>query len=175
MKKNYYCLYLIIGLIFSSQAQENQENNTKQDNISKNAIGLRFGNNHRSGLEISYQRKLSTKNRLELDLGFTNDDNTNAIKLSGIYQWYWNFKRELDWYAGFGGGLGSWNTDNNYNNGYAGDNGIFAIINGDIGIEYNFKEIPIHIALDLRPEFVFNNYEKNDFGFNLGLAVRYKF
>src|SRR6478735_1933114 len=164
MKKNYYCLYLIIGLTFSGYAQENQENIPKQDNISNNAIGLRFGNNHGSVVEISYQRKLSKKNLLELNLGFTNDNNTDALKLSGIYQWYWNIKKELDWYAGFGGGLGSWNTDDHYNNGYAGDNGVFAVINGDIGIEYNFNEIPIQIALDLRPEFVFNNYEKNDFG-----------
>ncbi|HEU4788278.1 MAG TPA: hypothetical protein VFS71_01170 [Flavobacterium sp.] len=175
MKKNYYCLYLLIGLVFSSQAQENQENITKQDNISKNAIGLRIGNNHGIGVEISYQKKLLTKNRLELDLGFTNDNNTDAIKLSGIYQWYWNIEKELDWYTGFGGGLGYWNTDDNYNNGYGSDNGIFAVINGDVGIEYNFQETPIQLAMDLRPEFVFNNYEKNDFGLNLGLAIRYKF
>lgn len=175
MKKNYYCLCLLIGLVFSSQAQENQENITKQDNISKNAIGLRFGNNHGFGAEISYQKKLSVKNRLELDLGFTNDNNTDAIKLSGIYQWHWNIEKELDWYAGFGGGLGYWNTDDNYNNGYGSDNGIFAVINGDVGIEYNFKEIPVQIAIDLRPEYVFNNYQQNDFGINAGLAMRYKF
>ena len=173
MKKNYYCLYLLIGLVFSSQAQENQENITKQDNISKNAIGLRFGNNHGFGVEISYQKKLSVKNRLELDLGFSNDNNTDDIKLSGIYQWYWNIEKELDWYAGVGGGLGYWNTDDNYNNGN--DNGIYAVINVDVGIEYNFKEIPMQVAMDARPEFVFNNYEKNDFGFNVGLAMRYKF
>jgi hypothetical protein len=175
MKKNYFCLYLLIGLVFSIQAQENQENITKQDNISKNAIGLRFGNNHGLGVEISYQKKLSAKNRLELDFGWTNDNNTDALKISGIYQWYWNIEKELDWYAGFGGGLGSWNTNDNYNNGYGSDNGIFVVINGDVGIEYNFKEIPIQIAMDARPEFVFNNYEKNDFGFNVGLAIRYKF
>ncbi|PZX93231.1 hypothetical protein DOS84_12600 [Flavobacterium aquariorum] len=172
MKKSYYFLYLLIGLAFSSQAQDSIP---KQDNISKNAIGLRFGNNHGLGVEISYQKKLSLKNRLELDLGFSNDNNTDAIKLSGIYQWYWNIEKELDWFAGLGGGLGSWNTNDNYNNGYGSDNGIFAVINGDVGIEYNFKEIPIQVAIDLRPEFVFNNYQKNDFGINAGLAMRYKF
>lgn len=167
MKKNYYCLYLLIGLVFSSQAQEN---------VLKNAIGLRFGNNHCLGVEISYQRKLSAKNRLELDLGWINDNNADAIKISGIYQWYWNIEKELDWYTGFGGGLGSWrNTNDNYNNGYGNDNGIFAVINGNIGIEYNFKETPIQLAMDLRPEFIFNNYSDNDFGFNVGLAMRYKF
>ncbi|PKB18954.1 hypothetical protein [Flavobacterium sp. 5] len=166
MKKNYYCLYLLFGIIFSSQAQEN---------TLKNAIGLRFGNNHGLGIEVSYQNKLSLKNRLELDFGWTNDNHTDALKISGIYQWYWNFEKEVDWYAGFGGGLGSWNTDNNYMNSYGNDNGIFYVINGDVGIEYNFKEIPIQLAIDLRPEYVFNNYERNDFGINFGLSIRYKF
>lgn len=155
-----------MGLAFSSQAQ---------DNISKNTIGLRVGNNYGLGIEISYQKKLSAKNRLELDFGWKNDNNTDAIKISGIYQWYWKIEKELDWFAGFGSGLGTWNTNDNYNNGYAGDNGLFVVINGDIGIEYNFKEIPIQIAIDGRPEFIFNNYDKNDFGFNIGLAARYKF
>lgn len=166
MSKNYFFLYLLIGVIGSCKAQENN---------TKNTIGLRFGNNYGFGVEISYQKKLSAKNRLELDLGWTNDNNTDALKLSGIYQWYWNIEKDLHWYAGFGGGLGSWNTDDNYNNGYAGDNGLFGVLNGDVGIEYNFKEIPIQIAIDARPELIFNNYERNDFGFNVGLAARYKF
>jgi hypothetical protein len=166
MSKYCFFLYLLIGVMYSCKAQVNN---------SKNAIGLRFGNNYGFGVEISYQKKLSAENRLELDLGFTNDNNTDALKISGIYQWYWNIEKELDWYAGFGGGLGSWNTNDNYNNGYAADNGIFGVLNGDVGIEYNFKEIPIQIAIDGRPEFIFNNYEKNDFGFNVGLAFRYRF
>ena len=166
MKKSYYYFYLFIGFAFSSHAQ---------DTIQKNAIGLRLGNNHGLGIEISYQRKLNLKNRLELDFGWTKDNHTDAVKISGIYQWYWNIDKEIDWYAGFGGGLGSWNTNDNYNDGYGSDNGIFFVINGDIGIEYNFKEFPIQLAIDLRPEFMFNNYDKDDFGFNLGLAARYRF
>jgi hemolysin activation/secretion protein len=166
MQKYYYCLSSLIGLFFSCQAQN--------DTI-KNAIGLRFGNNHGLGLEISYQKKITPKNRLELDFGVTNDNHTDAIKISGIYQWYWNIEKELDWFAGFGSGIGAWNTNDNYNNGYASDNGVFFVLNGDAGIEYNFKEIPILLAIDLRPEYVFNNYEKDDFGMNFGLGIRYKF
>ncbi|WP_269222691.1 MULTISPECIES: hypothetical protein [Flavobacterium] len=166
MNKNLYSIYTVIVFSLTVQAQEIS---------SKNTIGLRFGNNHGFGVEITYQKKISLKNRLELDFGFTNDNHTDALKISGIYQWYWKIEKELDWYAGFGGGLGSWNTNDNYNNEYAGDNGLFAVLNGNIGIEYNFKEIPIQLAMDTRPEFVFNNYEKNDFGFNVGLAIRYRF
>jgi hypothetical protein len=166
MNKTSYLILLLIGCTFSIQAQES---------ISKNAIGLRFGNSYGLEVEITYQKILSSKNRLELNAGWSNDDNTDALKLIGIYQWYWNLEKGLYWYAGGGGGLGSWNTDDHYNTSYGEDNGIFIIINGDIGIEYHFKDIPLQLSIDGRPGFVFNNYEKNDFGFNAGLGVRYKF
>ena len=57
---------MLMGLAFSTQAQE----------ISKNALGLRLGDNDGFGGEISYQRGLSDNNRLELDLGWRNNNNT---------------------------------------------------------------------------------------------------
>jgi hypothetical protein len=166
MKKISFCLFLLIGWIFSIQAQES---------ISKNAIGVRFGNHYGLEAEITYQRMLSSKNRLELDAGWSSSNNTEAFKLFGIYQWYWNLDKGLYWYTGGGGGFGTWNTDDNYNNGYADDNGVFIVATGDIGVEYHFKGVPIQLSIDGRPEYVFNNYEKNDFGFNVGLGMRYKF
>jgi hypothetical protein len=157
---------MLIGLVFLTQAQEN---------ISENTIGVRFGNHYGLEAEITYQRMLSPKNRLELDAGWSTSNNTEAFKLFGIYQWYWNLEKGLYWYTGGGGGFGSWNTDDNYNNVYADDNGIFIVATGDIGIEYHFKGVPIQLSIDGRPEYVFNNYEKNNFGFNAGLGVRYKF
>jgi hypothetical protein len=157
---------MLIGLVFSAQAQEN---------ISKNAIGVRFGNHYGLEVEITYQRMLCSKNRLELDAGWSSSNNTEAFKLFGIYQWYWNLEKRLYWYTGGGAGFGTWNTDDNYNNAYANDNGFFIVATGDIGIEYHIKGVPLQLSLDGRPEYVFNNYEKDDFGFNVGLAVRYKF
>lgn len=166
MKKISFCLFMLIGLVFSTQAQET---------ISKNAIGVRFGNHYGLEVEITYQRMMSPKNRFELDFGWSSNNNTEAFKLFGIYQWYWNLEKGLYWYIGGGGGFGTWNTDDNYNNQYGGDNGIFTVATGDIGIEYNFKGVPIQLSIDGRPEYVFNNYEKKDFGFNAGIGVRYKF
>jgi hypothetical protein len=166
MKKISFCLFLLIGLEFSIQAQES---------ISKNAIGLRFGNNYGLVIEITYQKMLSSKNRLEIDGGWSSDNNTEAFRLIGIYQWHWKLDKGLYWYAGGGCGFGFWNTDDNYNNGYADDNGIFIVATGDIGIEYHFKDVPIQLSIDGKPQYVFNNYEKNDFGFNAGLGIRYKF
>jgi hypothetical protein len=167
MKKIILSAFMLIGLAFSAQAQD----------IAKNALGLRFGDNSGFGGELSYQRALSDDNRLELDLGWRNRSNYNnngkddAIKLTGLYQWVWNIDGGFNWYAGVGGGLGSYNHD--YKDGSS-DNGTFAFAAGDIGLEYNF-DIPLLISLDFRPEFGGNGYYNNNYGSDIALGLRYQF
>jgi hypothetical protein len=167
MKKIILSAFMLIGLAFSAQAQD----------ISKNALGLRFGDNGGFGGELSYQRALSSNNRLELDLGWRNRSNfnnntydDNAIKLAGLYQWVWNIDGGFNWYAGVGGGLGSYSYDNGGNH----YNDTFAFAAGDIGLEYNF-DIPLLVSLDFRPEFGGNGYYKNNYGSDIALSVRYQF
>lgn len=167
MKKIILSAFMLIGLAFSAQAQD----------ISKNALGLRFGDNGGFGGELSYQRALSSNNRLELDLGWRNRSNfnnntydDNAIKLTGLYQWVWNIDGGFNWYAGVGGGVGSYSYDNNGNS----YNDTFVFAAGDIGIEYNF-DIPLLISLDFRPEIGGNGYYKNNYGSDVALALRYQF
>jgi opacity protein-like surface antigen len=162
MKKVYLSAIMLVGLAFSGQAQD----------ISKNALGLRLGDNDGFGGEISFQRGLSKKNRLELDLGWRNSNNVDALKLAGIYQWVWNIDGGFNWYAGVGGGLGSWSVK--YNNDK--NSGIYGFAAGDIGIEYSFEEAPILLSLDIRPEFYFNSssFRANSFGPDLALGIRYK-
>lgn len=160
MKKLLLSTTMLFGFMFCANAQ----------NISENALGLRLGTNDGFGSEISYQRKLSSNNRLELDLGWRNGNNVDAIKLTGLYTWVWNIDQGFNWYAGFGGGLGSWNTNVN---GYK-DNGTFAYAAGDIGIEYNF-DFPLQISLDLRPEIGGHGYYENNYGSDIALGLRYKF
>ncbi|PWA04086.1 hypothetical protein [Flavobacterium psychrotolerans] len=168
MKKIILSAIMIIGLAFSTQAQE----------ISKNALGLRFGDNNGFGGEISYQRKLSRDNRLELDLGWRNRSNfnnngfdDNAIKLTGLYQWVWNIDGGFNWYAGVGGGVGSYGYDYK---GYSYHEN-FAFAAGDIGIEYGFKEVPILLSLDFRPEFGGGGYYNNHYGSDVALGIRFRF
>jgi len=165
MKKVLLSAAMLIGLAFSGQAQD----------ISKNALGLRLGDNDGFGGEISYQRGLSSDNRLELDLGWRNSNHFDAIKLAALYQWVWNIDGGFNWYAGVGGGLGSWSVEDNYH-GYEGDdNGTFLFVAGDLGIEYNF-DIPLQISLDIRPEIYFNDdYRDDNFGPDIALGLRYKF
>lgn len=152
---------MLMGLAFTAQAQD----------ISKNALGLRLGDNDGFGGEISYQRGLGDNNRLELDLGFRNNDNFDAFKVAGLYQWVWNIDGGFNWYAGVGGGLGSWSNNR------IDDSGTFLFAAGDLGIEYNFEEAPIQLALDIRPELYFNSdgYRTDNFGPDLALSIRYRF
>ena len=134
--------------------------------ISKNALGLRFGDNNGLGGEISYQRGLSENNRLEFDLGWRNSDNVDAFKLVGLYQWVMPLDGNFNWYIGAGGGVGSFDAGEN--------DGSFFVLAGDIGIEYNF-EIPLLISLDMRPELGFNDNYSDDLDFDIALGIRYQF
>ncbi len=167
MKKIILSAFLLLGLAFSAQAQD----------ISKNALGLRLGSSNGFGTEISYQRGLGDNNRLELDLGWRDGKNYSAFQLTGIYQWVWNIEGGFNWYAGVGGGVGSWSGDDFTFNGqrFDGGNETVLFVAGDIGIEYNFKEVPIQLSLDFRPELYFNDNVNDDFGPGLGLGIRYRF
>jgi hypothetical protein len=162
MKKIILVSVLLFGTIFTINAQE----------ISNHAIGIRFGDNDGFGGEITYQRKLADDRRLELDVGYRDNKNFDAFKLTGVYQWIWHIDEGFNWYAGFGAGIGSWS----YNNGVVSDNndGLFVNVDGNIGIEYNF-EAPILISLDFRPEIgIIGNYGK-DTDLDLALSIRYQF
>lgn len=162
MKKLILSAFMLVGLAFSSQAQD----------ISKNALGLRLGDSDGFGGEVSYQRGLKNNNRLELDLGWRNSNNIDAIKIAGVYQWVWNIDGGFNWYAGVGGGAGTWSYD------YKGvsDNGTILFAAGDVGIEYNF-DFPLQLSLDMRPELYFDSdsYRDDSFGPDIALGIRYKF
>ncbi|MEW2921257.1 hypothetical protein AB1A65_07295 [Muricauda sp. ANG21] len=134
--------------------------------ISKNALGVRLGDNDGFGGEISYQRYLHENNRLEFDLGWRNSNDVDAFKLVGLYQWVMPIDGGFHWYVGAGGGIGSFD---------AGDNdGTFALVAGDIGIEYDFN-IPLLISLDMRPELGFNDNYSDNLDLDIALGLRYQF
>lgn len=162
MKKLIFMSVFLFGIILTANAQD----------ISRNAIGVRLGDNDGFGGEISYQHELGEMNRLELDLGFRSNKYSDAFKLTGIYQWVWNIDGGFNWYAGFGAGIGSWNRGDNYLGND--DDGMFLNADGNIGIEYDF-DIPLMISLDFRPEFgLVGDYGK-DTDFDIALSLRYQF
>jgi len=156
MKKIIISLAFFASVIFSVNAQD----------ISRNAIGLRLGDNNGFGTEISYQGELSEYNRIEVDLGYRSQgiknskDKNNAFKLSGLYQWVWNIDGSFNWFAGLGGGLGDRSTY-----------GFFVNADGVVGIEYDF-DFPLLISLDFRQEIEI----KGDYGgSDIALSLRYQF
>lgn len=164
MKKLLIAFVVIAGFSFSAQAQD----------IAPNALGLRLGDSDGFGAEISYQRALGGNNRLELDLGLRDGDNYDGFKLAGLYQWVWNIDGGFNWYAGVGGGLASYDYDDND---FDGDD-TFVFAAGDIGIEYDF-DIPLVLSLDFRPEIGFGDgndyYDNDDLDFDIALGIRYQF
>lgn len=163
MKKVILSAFMLIGLAFSAHSQD----------ISKNAIGLRLGDNDGFNGEVTYQRGLSKNNRLELDLGWRSSNDVDAFKLVGLYQWVWDIDNNFNWYAGAGAGLGSWSSD--YSGGS--DSGTILLVAGDIGIEYKFDEIPLLLSFDFRPEIYFDSdkYREDSFGPDIALGIKYCF
>lgn len=147
MKKSFLILGLLLTTITVINAQE----------MSDNAIGLRFNNKDGLGASISYQKKMTDLNRLEINLGLRNE--FSSFKGTGLYQWVWNLENQFNWYAGFGGGF---------------DSGFSALYGaGIVGIEYNFNA-PILISLDYRPEVgITGNYD--GIGNSFAFAIRYQF
>ena len=141
---------------------------TYAQDISQNALGLRLGDNDGFGAEISYQTALNDNNRLEFDLGWRSGKGYDGFKLAGLYQWVWNIDGGFNWYAGAGGGVGSYSFDDDNLDGET-----FVFVAGDIGVEYNF-DIPLLLSLDFRPEFGFGDFN-DDLDFDIALGIRYQF
>ena len=169
-----FCLLFLLSLsisIIDLQAQE----------ISDNAIGLRLGDSDGFGAEISYQRLLNRYTRAEINLGYRDSREHDAVKLVVLHQWVYAIDRGLNWYYGFGAGIGSATFEpipnvNNPTIAEEVEGGFFALAAADVGVEYNFN-IPVLVSLDIRPEYGvvgFNNFD-NRFNFDVALGIRYQF
>ena len=158
MKKLVLVVVAVFGFVSISNAQLFEDN----------AIGLRLGDSDGFGAEISYQRALNSENRLEIDLGWRSGNTFDGFKLTGLYQWVWNIDGGFNWYAGAGGGVGSFDFDSPID-----DSETFFFVAGDIGIEYNF-DIPLLLSLDFRPEIGFGDFN-DDLDFDIALSIRYQF
>jgi hypothetical protein len=80
----------------------------------------------------------------------------------------------LRWYFGFGGHVGFWNGD--YTRGW-GDPGVgYTVIgiDGILGLEYSFSEVPINIGIDWKPAYNLSGYT-GFWGDGGALSVRYIF
>lgn len=143
--------------------------------IAINAQDYRTGIGFRGGLTngLTVKHFLNEKNALE-GLFATR---WRGFEITGLFEIHNQaFKVErLNWYYGFGGHIGFWNG--NYTHKYWGVEGTsYTVIgiDGILGIEYNFKAVPINIGLDWKPALNLSGYT-GFWGDNGALSIRFIF
>ncbi len=99
-------------------------------------------------------------------------------RLTGLYEFYWDIPNApgLKWYVGPGAHIGFYN-DKYYNDVRDGKGSyLSAGLDGVIGLDYKFNNIPLNLSVDWQPSFDFGNERYHgfmaDFG---GIAARYTF
>ncbi len=136
-----------------------------QTSTYKRAIGVKFP----GGFAISYKQFLKDNQNVEAEAMFIN----NGFRAVGLYEWNWDIQgvEGLRWYVGPGAHIGFWN--NNYskksNNSNAGIG-----IDGVIGFDYKFSDLPINISLDWQPSVDVIGSTGTALGYG-GIGVRYTF
>jgi len=140
MKKILLTILLAAGLFLFGNAQDY---NT--------GIGLRGG--FANGLTIKHF--VSNKSAIEGIIA----SRWRGLELTGLYEYHNRaFQTDrLNWYIGFGGHVGFWNGDNAHW-GTAGTAYTVVGLDGILGLEYSFVEVPFNIGIDWKPAFNFYGY-----------------
>jgi hypothetical protein len=158
MKKIGLSLLFALCLFFYGNAQDY---NT--------GIGLRGG--FASGLTIKHF--VTSKAAFEGILA----SRWRGIEVTGLYEVHGRaFQTErMKWFIGFGAHVGFWNGD--YTHKYWGEPGeSYTVVglDGILGLEYSFVEVPFNIGIDWKPAFNFYGY--SGFWADGGaLSIRYIF
>jgi hypothetical protein len=100
---------------------------------------------------------------------------TDGVRFTGLYEIYGDINGApgLKWYVGPGAHLGFWSDHWKKENPEA-DAGISIGIDGVVGLDYKFKDVPINLSLDWQPSFSFVGYNYFEGGWG-GLGIRYTF
>jgi hypothetical protein len=158
MKKSVVIGLFLFCLVSISKAQDY-----------KTGIGLRGGFDY--GLTVKHF--ISDKSALEFLLA----SRWRGFEVTGLYEVHnqvGNVDR-LKWFFGFGAHVGFWNGDYTHDYwGYPGTKYTVVGLDGILGLEYSFKEVPINLSLDWKPALNFIGY--TGFWADGGaLSVRYIF
>jgi hypothetical protein len=135
----------------------------------RTGIGLRGG--FESGLTVKHFTH--EKSALEFILS----SRWRGFEITGLYEVHNQFAdvERLKWFVGFGAHVGFWNGDYPYK--YWGDPGkSYTVVglDGILGLEYSFTEVPINLSLDWKPALNFIGY--SGFWADGGaLSIRYIF
>lgn len=158
MKKFLITLLFFFSLVSISMAQDY-----------RTGVGLRGG--FESGLTIKHF--VTEKSAYE----FLLSSRWRGFEITGLYEVHNQaFNTEnLKWFIGFGGHIGFWNGDYTYEYwGHQGSTYTVVGLDGILGLEYSFRDVPINLGLDWKPAFNFIGY--SGFWADGGaLSIRYIF
>ncbi len=158
MKRIVVTAGLVVSIVFLSNAQDYGT-----------ALGLRLG--YFNGVTVKHF--VGEKAALEGIL----TTRWSGFNITGLYEIHnraFDVDR-LNWYYGFGGHIGFWDGRDVY---WANDLDMHTVIgiDGILGIEYNFEEVPINLSADWKPAFNIVGIENDPFWVDGGaLSIRYMF
>lgn len=155
MKKLIVAFFPLVLLATISNAQ-----NTNNSSTYRTALGVKVWD----GAGISFKHFLHDNKALELIGYFWN----RGTRITGLYEIHGPISGAtgLQWYIGPGAHIGFYNNKN-------GD-GVFAGIDGVLGLDYKFRGAPINMSLDWQPSFEFGD-NRGFVGSWGGLGIRYTF
>ncbi len=164
MKRRHIALFVTI--IFSAityQQAVGQESSTYD-----RAVGGRFG----VANGITYKHFLNDSHAIDGIINFQGNRNFTIFKLLGLYEIHQPINVidvvGMQWYYGFGGGLGTYrykDTD---------ESGIAWSFDGVVGIDYKIPEAPINLSLDWKPTMELTPESGVRFD-GIGLSIRFVF
>lgn len=136
----------------------------------KSALGFKVWGD---GGGISYKNFIHSGQALE-GVGYFWE---RGARFVGLYEFHNTIEGApgLSWYVGPGAHLGFYN-DRYYDGRYYDGNGSgsFVGIDGVLGLDYKFNEVPINLSLDWQPSFEFGDH-RGFIGSWGGLGIRYTF
>ncbi len=143
------------------------------DSFTANAQDYKTGVGLRGGMANGLTVKHFIKRNTAVEGIFSS--RWQGFSITGLYEIHkqaFNTAR-LNWYYGGGGHVGFWDGSNVS---WADDNISYTVIgiDGILGMEYNFKELPVNLSVDWKPAFNIVGYS-GFWGDGGALSVRYIF
>jgi hypothetical protein len=161
--KKVLLLCLTVGFILFSNIEVSAQSTYK------NAIGGRFG----AANGITFKTFLNSEAALDFILNFQSRKGYSDFRLTGLYEIHKPIQNAagLRYYYGAGATIGSRNYKFREDDD---DSDLLASLDGVLGLDYKFDEIPLNVSLDWKPAIqVAPDTKFDESGF--GLSVRFTF
>lgn len=139
--------------------------------------GFAFNQNYRTALgfkggfpgfgAFNVKHSLGGNSAIEGSIG----GGRNHLWLQGLYEINKDLGSGFNWYYGVGADIGFWTNDYYYRHDNRDYNGAYGGLDGVIGLEYTFEEIPLNLAIDAVPTIRLFPYV--GFNFYGNFAIRF--